>query len=275
MSDKKDRLDIVAEQQRQQRELIELKKKALEFEKDPGGFTPTVEGDAVKKKLTLSDLWYYGKFPLVMILIVAVIMAVGITQCSTRTEYDMTIVLYFKHYVSSAMIENVATVAEQYAEDTNGDGKVNVLVMDCAIPDEERLLDTGRAKSSRLMGQFASASSIVYIVDQEALSELDEVAGGVFVDDSLELPQYDGKAYSLNDTVFDKAFDAVSEEYSKEFKYFLIRRKVEGTAIEGKRNVSAYSKQADKFIKAVMLDPYLLNDMPQLTDAFGEPAENK
>ena len=106
MSDKKDRQDIVAEQQRQQRELIELKKKALEFEKDPGGFTPTVKGDAVKKKLTLSDLWYYGKFPLVMILIVAVIMAVGITQCSTRTEYDMTIVLYFKHYVSSAMIEN-------------------------------------------------------------------------------------------------------------------------------------------------------------------------
>ena len=34
MSDKKDRQDIVAEQQRQQRELIELKKKALEFEKE-------------------------------------------------------------------------------------------------------------------------------------------------------------------------------------------------------------------------------------------------
>lgn len=274
MSDRKES-DIVAEQQKRQRELIELKRKAEQFREDPDSFVPTGEGDAVKKKLSFSDIWYYGRFPLLMILIVAVIMAVGITQCSTRTEYDMTVVLYFKHYVGSAMIDNVATVAEQYAEDTNGDGKIEVLVMDCAIPDEERMLDTGISKSSRLMGQFASAESIVYIVDKEALAELDEVAGGVFVDDSLSLPEYDGKAYKLNGTVFDAAFNAVSDGYADTFEYYVIRRQITGTAIENKKNVALFSEQADRFIKNVMSDPYLLNKQPQLTDGLGEPVNNK
>lgn len=250
----------VEEQRKRQQELIELKRQKQLFESDPEEYKPseTPSATAVQTaRSKLANFWYYSRFTILGILIVAAILAVGITQCASRTKYDCTVVLYFKHYVSSAMIENLSTIAEQYCEDYNGDGEVNVLVMDCAIPDDERMLETGLAKSTRLTAQFASAEAIVYIVDKEALEELDEIAGGIFVDDSLGLPDYDGKAFSLNGSVFDAAFDTVSNGYSDTFEYYIIRRVVEGTTIDGKGDVDMYSKQADEFIRKIVSDPYL------------------
>lgn len=256
---------LVEEQRKRQQELLELKKRKQELLKDIDSFEP--EGPEVAAPLTglakIKNFFHYAKGAIAFTLIVCVILTVGLVQCSRRTEYDCTVVLYFKHYVSSAIVENLSTVLEQYCEDTNGDGEVNVLVMDCAIPDEERMLDTGRAKSTRLMAQFSSEEAIVYIVDKECLSELDEVAGGVFVDDSLGLPEYDGKAYRLNGSVFDEAFDTVAADYSDEFEYFLIRRCVKGTAIEGRKNANKFSEQGDRLIRSVMADPKLEN-IPEL-----------
>lgn len=252
---------LVEEQRRRQQELLELKKKKQEFEENIDSFEPEGPEAAAPLKgfARVKNFFHYAKGVIAFTLIVCIILAVGFVQCARRTEYDCTVVLYFKHYVNSAIVENLAEALEQYCEDTNGDGEVNVLVMDCAIPDEERMLETGRAKSTRLMAQFSSEEAIVYIVDKECLEELDEVAGGVFVDDSLGLPEYGGKAYKLNGSVFDEAFDTVSYGYSNEFEYYIIRRCVEGTAIEGKKKASKFSEQGDRLIESVMSDPMLEN----------------
>ena len=97
------------------------------------------------------------------------------------------------------------------------------------------------------------------MVDDEALEDLDTIAGGVFVDDSLSLPDNNGKSYQLNGSAFDAAFDTIEFGYSKNFNYHLIRRVVDGTQLEKKKDVAKYSEQGDKFIKAVMADPELKN----------------
>ena len=251
--------DPVEEQRRKQKELLELKRKKQEFENNPEAFVPEGPSEVLEQdaKSKLSNFWYYSRFSIIMILIVAAILVIGITQCTQRPKYDATVVVYFKQYLSSAMIENIGIIAEQYCEDYNGDGEVNVLVMDCAIPDDERMLETGQAKSTRLMAQFASEEAIIYIVDKEALSELDTIAGGVFVDDSLGLPSYEGKAYALNGTVFDKAFDVAYEDYAKEFEYYVIRRVVKGTQIEDRKDVNIHSERANEIIGKIVENPQL------------------
>lgn len=269
----KDQHDIVEEQNKRQRELIELMRKKQEFEADPEGFVPE-GGDTAAvpqtRRSKIANFWYYGKFTIAFILIIAIILAIGVSQCAGRTKYDCTIVLYFKHYCGSAMIDNVSKIASMYCPDTNGDGKVNVLVMDCSIPEEERMLDTGVAKSTRLGAQFTNKEAIIYIVDKEALLSLDEIANGVFVDDSLKLPEYDGKAYKLNGSVFDNAFNSVYENYTDNFEYYVIRRCVDGTAIENKKGVGKFSKLADEIIGKITEDPNPDCELPALSNGLGQ-----
>lgn len=251
--------DIVSEQKQRQQELIELKKQREQFQSNPDGYTPEAVTPAAPQTFgsKIKNFWYYSRFAIIITLICGIILTFGITQCATRTRYDCTVVLYFKHFANSTMVENVATVMEKYCDDYNGDGEVNVLVMDCTMTDQDRLTEPGMAKSTRLMAQFTNEESIIYIVDKEALLDLDTVANGVFVDDSLQLPEYDGKAFKLNGSIFDEAFDVVSEGYSEKMEYFIIRRVVDGTAIDGRNNVGKFSKQADEIIKKIVANPTL------------------
>lgn len=264
-NDRKD--GLIEEQRKRQQELLELKKKKAEFEQNIDEFEPVGPVAALPQTEfgRFKNFMHYAKGTIIFSLIVAVILTIGVVQCSTRTKYDCTVVLYMKQSVNSTMIENLATVLEQYCEDTNGDGEVNVLVMDCAIPDDQRMGETGQATATRLMGQFASEEAIVYIVDKAALEELITLSDGNFVSDSLKLPEYDGKAYPLNGTIFDEAFNVVLEGYSEKFEYYIIRRNVKGTAIEDKKNVDKFSQQGDRLIESIMADPNLKNkQLPEL-----------
>lgn len=258
---------LVEEQRRRQAELLELKRKKQEFQENIEEFVPEGPRESVQLKgmARVGNFLHYAKGTIIGVLITAIIIGIAVVQCATRTVYDCTVVLYMKHSVNSTMVENFATVLEQYCEDRNGDGKVNVLVMDCAVPDSQRMGEMGQAKSTRLIAQFANEEAIVYIVDKEALTELLALDEGNFVSDSLQLPAYDGKAYPLNGTVFDAAFDVVLEDHSKGFEYYIVRRNIAGTAIENKKNVAEFSQQADALINSIMADPDLENkQLPEL-----------
>lgn len=252
---------LVEEQRKRQAEFLEMKRKKQELESNIEEYV--AEGGAVAAPLKgfakVENFFHYAKGTIIAIVLIAVILTIGIVQCATRTVYDCTVVLYMKHSVNSTMVENLSTVLEKYCDDKNGDGEVNVLVMDCAIPDDQRMSEQGRSKSTRLMAQFASEEAIVYIVDKEALLELMALDEGNFVGSSLGLPDYDGRAFPLNGTIFDAAFDVVIEDHSKGFEYYIIRRNVVGTAIEGKNDVQEFSQQADKLIQSIVADPNLEN----------------
>lgn len=253
-SSKKNSVD---EQRARQQELIELKRQKEAFEADPENYKPQKE-EAVyvqSKYSKLSNFWYYSKFAIGFILIVVIIMAIGISQCATKTKYDLTIVLYFKNYADSTMSENIATIAEQYCEDYNGDGKTEVLVVNCAIPDDNRLADADG--STRLLGQFQNKEAIVYIVDTGAYKDLESSFGDDFLCHDLQLPDLNGTAFKLNGTVFDAAFNAVSDGYTNNFDYYIMRRNVSGTAIADKDGVGKHVRNAEKLIKAIVADPYM------------------
>lgn len=247
----------VEEQRARQRELIEMKRQKEAFSEDPEHYTPTEQPVAYVQstRSKIENFWYYSKFVIGFVLIVVLILTVGIVQCSGRTDYDMTVVMYFKTYADSTMSENLATIAEQYCEDFNGDGAVEVLVVNCSIPDEKRLSDSD--STNRLLGQFQNDEAIVYIVDKGAFNDLKNSFGDDFLYYGLNLPDLEGAAFKLNGTVFDAAFDTVSENYTANFDYYLMRRNISEKSTANKKGVSKHISNAEKFIKAVIADPYL------------------
>ncbi len=254
MADKK--RNPVEEQRARQQELIELKRKKEQFKENPEGYTPDeVKAEYVQSaKSKLSNFWYYSRFTIIGMLIVALIFSVAVTQCATKTEYDLTIVLYFKRFAMSTMSENVATIAEQYCPDYNGDGEVNVLVVNCAASDDERRANVDT--STRLLGQFQNEEAILYMVDAEAYRDLQSNFGTDFIYSGMKLPHLDGSAYCLNGTAFDAAFDAVSPNYSNQFDYYIMRRNVGGTMID-KGDVKQHVTNAEEVIRNIMEDPFL------------------
>ncbi len=267
MSDNKN--NPVEEQKRRQKELIELKLKKQEFQRSPDDFVhegiPKIEQSTASK---VFNFWYYARFSIAFIVILAIILAIGVTQCANRTKYDMTIVLYMKQNITSTMVENLSTVAELYCEDLNGDGEKNVLIMDCAVTDEDKLSDIGMSKTTRLQANFSNQEAIVYIVDKEGFLELSALDDGEFMVDSLELPEFDGRAFKLNGSIFDDAFNTVDENFSDSFEYYITRRVVRGTQIEKKKDVEKFSNQADEFIRVVTSDPLLFPRVQDLSDPF-------
>ncbi len=268
MSDEK-KYNPVEEQKRRQQELIELKLKKQEFQSNPEEFVhegvPKVKQSAVSK---VYNFWYYARFSIAFIVILAIILAIGITQCSNRTKYDMTIVLYMKRDVTSMMVENLATVAQLYCEDVNGDGEKNVLILDCAVSEEGKLSDIGMSKTTRLQANFTNAEAIVYILDKEALLELSSLDDGKFIDDSLKLPEMDGRAFKLNGSIFDDAFNTIDENHADTFQYYITRRIVSGTQIEKAKNVDVFVEQANKYINDVINDPLLFPNKSDAIDPF-------
>ncbi len=251
----------VEEQRERQRELIELKRQREAFNENPEDYVAQNSESGTVEQTTRSKLenfWYYSKFTIGFILIVAVFLTIGISQCASRVDYDMTIVLYFKTYVDSTMSENIATIAEKYCDDHNKDGKVNVLVVNCSIPEGTATADGDAA--TRLLGQFQNEEAIVYIVDTGAYEDLAGSFGDDFLDYSLNLPDQNGTAYHLNGTVFDMAFNAVVEDYTNNFDYYIMRRFVGERATANKGDVKKHIGYADRLIRDIVADP-LLKDL--------------
>ena len=259
MPDSKKR-DPVEEQRARQRELIELKRQKEAFQENPEEYKPEKD-EAVfvqSRRSKVENFWYYSKFTIAFLLIVGVILGIGISSCVGRTDYDMTIVLYLKTYINSTMAENIATIAEEYCEDTNGDGEVNVLVINCSIT--EKLADSDGA--TRLLGQFQNEEAICYIVDTAAYDDLNTNFGKDFLYDGMGLPDCNGTAYKLNGTVFDAAFNTVSEGYTNNFDYYMLRRSISEKSTANKKDVREHINNAEAFIRAVMADPYFESKHP-------------
>ncbi len=275
MSDNK-RRDPVEEQRARQRELIELKRKKEAFQENPLEYKH--EGGGVEyvqsRRSKLENFWYYSKYTIAFILIVAVIFGIGISSCTGKKDYDMTIVLYFKTFVDDTMAHNITTVAKEYCEDFNGDGEVNVLVVNCSIPN--KMTTEGSDSTNRLLGQFQNEEAICYIVDTEAYNDLNSNFGDDFLYSGMGLPDLDGRAYKLNGTVFDAAFNAVSDGYTNNFDYYILRRNIGEKSTANKKGVGKHITNAEKVIRGIVADPYLKLKQPQsepTTSSVSQPAK--
>ncbi|MBE6767010.1 MAG: hypothetical protein E7550_05390 [Ruminococcaceae bacterium] len=198
--------DFLEEQRRRQRALVA----ARSFRQNPEAQSAPVAEKVEKKPLTFAEkfqnFWYYYKYVMLIIVFLAVVLGVSIAQCATREKYDTEVILYTRASYTEKQINAIEAELEKYCEDIDGDGVVNVQVIDCSYH-KNTGFEHSNAKESKLNANITSNDvAILYITDNETYKLLTDRYKShnveFFVD--IGLPDDGGKSVKFGEEFYEK-----------------------------------------------------------------------
>lgn len=224
MAKKKKTNDYIDPQQRELRELIELKKMQQAAAEHPEEVQAEFKKEEPIVPKTFKEKWknYWYHYKGITWGTVAVVILVSwiIKDVFFGPEYDLTVTTATK-YSFSALNDSMTTDLAAYAEDYNQDGKTDVAYDEITVnlqADAENVdIQTNAINLQKLMAVFASGQDLIFIMDQEAYDYICDGEEGIFVDLSAIYPDIDiiqGDKLILNQTELGKKMylNGVEEE---------------------------------------------------------------
>ena len=237
MSEKKTN-EIIEEQRKARQEFLELKKMQHgEMKAPPKPSEVAIVPKTPKEKW--DNFWFQYKWYIIAITAVTVILAVLITQCATRTKYDLEVVYFTYTAVLDEQTNKIADYLAAYAEDINGDGEINVQVVNVSFSDKSGDSQYKYTMLTKLQAMIAGdENAILYITDSESYKYLDGLT---------ENGLFDGEPIKLGD----KFYSATeSEQLGKLPEGLQIScRRISDTVLEGKKGAAEAYENALKLIE--------------------------
>ena len=187
MSEKKTN-EILEEQRKARQEFLELKKMQHgEMKAPPKPSEVAIVPKTPKEKW--DNFWFQYKWYVIAITAVTVILAVLITQCATRTKYDLEVVYFTYTAVLDEQTNKIADYLADYAEDINGDGEINVQVVNVSFSDKSGDSQYKYTMLTKLQAMIAGdENAILYITDSESYKYLDGLTeNGLFDGEPIKL----------------------------------------------------------------------------------------
>lgn len=233
--------EILEEQRRARQEFLELKKmQSGEMEAPPKPSEVAIVPKTPKEKW--DNFWFQYKWYVVAITAVTVVLAVLITQCATRTKYDMEVV-YFTY--TAALDEQTNAVAKYiagYAEDVNGDGEINIQVVNCSFNGKSGDTQYRYTMMTKLQAMIAGdQNAMLFITDEDSYKYLADLSDG----DGL----FDGEPFMLGEEFY-KATE--TDSYGKLPEGLRIAcRRVSDTVLESKKGSADAYTNAEKTLEAI------------------------
>ncbi len=234
--------DFLKETENRQKQLVELNKMRQ-------GFAPVPERTSVDsapktQKEKWEHFWYYNKWYVIVALLLAAFTALCVSQCSNRTKYDYTVMLFCDSQLSDVQTEAIGDSLALFGEDINGDNKVLVDVINCSY-DKNTDYNTRTTKSSKIQANLTNASVLLYITDDHAF---DYYTSALYEDFfvNLGLPDKDGKAMILNDRFYQCGEKDIGLPDGLVLQ--ISRRAADGTTIENHNGVEENVENADKLL---------------------------
>lgn len=261
---KKKKDQYIDPQQRELRELIELKKMqqaaAANKDSDTTQFFEKEEKIVPKTfKEKWKNYWYHYKTTTWVSVLAVIFAAWLIKDLFFGPEYDLTVAAATK-YSFSAVNQNIAENMANYIEDYNGDGKVNVTYDEMVLDyDPESTLDpqTNVVNMQKFMAVMAAGDELIFIMDQAVYDSVIENSGDeIFVNlEELYPDQTDtvqGDKLILNDTRLGKQMniDKLDEDI------FICVRALTGTADGTKQKIYDNFCNSMDFIHSIMVTEY-------------------
>lgn len=233
--------EILEEQRRARQEFLELKKmQSGEMEAPPKPSEVAIVPKTPKEKW--DNFWFQYKWYVVAITAVTVVLAVLITQCATRTKYDMEVV-YFTY--TAALDEQTNAVAKYiagYAEDVNGDGEINIQVVNCSFNGKSGDTQYRYTMMTKLQAMIAGdQNAMLFITDEDSYKYLADLSNG----DGL----FDGEPFMLGEEFY-KATETDSCGKLPEGLRIACRR-VSDTVLESKKGSADAYTNAEKTLEAI------------------------
>lgn len=122
--------------------------------------------EKVPFKKKLENFWYYYKIHTIVAVFLIISIAVLITQCSTRVDPDMTVIIAsttvnFTEEQESGLEQKLA----EFTDDINNDGKKVVDVENLYISNSATDSQLNSARETKLTVLIASSKATIYLLD--------------------------------------------------------------------------------------------------------------
>lgn len=215
------------------------------------------------KQQKWENFWFYHKWHVIIALAAVVMVAMFVNDFVNRERPDYQIGVITHGALPTGTLDTLEQQLAQFADDRNGDGKVQVTLMQYDFP-EDGDPNTIMASTTRLSGDLEVGDCVFYLVDdveyfqerfgffayndgarppEEGPYEWDKM--GVAWRDCPVLMQMDlGKVPTLGEGDAGDVQDVLQE-------FTLVKRIVQGSAIEKKEKVLAYLTDGEKLWDAI------------------------
>lgn len=237
MSEKKTN-EILEEQRKARQEFLELKKMQHgEMEAPPKPSEVAIVPKTPKEKW--DNFWFQYKWYVIAITAITVVLTVLITQCTTRTKYDLEVVYFTYTATLDEQTGKIADYLANYAEDINGDGEINVQVVNVSFSDKSGDSQYKYTILTKLQAMIAGdENAILYISDSESYKYLDGLT---------ENGLFDGEPINLGDEFYSAT--EIKELGKLPEGLQISCRRVSDTVLEGKKGAALSYENAKKLLE--------------------------
>lgn len=241
MSQKKES-ETLSQQRFAREEFLKLKKMQQgEIEAEPK--PSEIYKSPLTAKEKIKNYWYHDKFIIITVAILTVCIALLITQCATKTEYDATVVVFTYSITGDENCKLMGEYLEKYANDINGDGKVNINVVNCSLNGSDLNSNynfNARTKAQTILASDANA--LLFITDEESYKYLSSISK-------------DGNLFEGEPILFEKDFyefcNTEDNFYETPENLQISCRDINGTVIEKDKNIDSYYKEAQTILSGL------------------------
>lgn len=239
---KKNSNAILEEQRRAREEFLKLKKmQSGEMEAGPKPSEVAIVPKTFGEKL--KNIWFHDKWFILGALFLSIAVCVMVAQCATREKYDLEVVVFSYDIVGDSNNDAIATYLEQYCEDIDGNGEVNIQIINCSYNSKSGDRQYQMTMSQKLTAIIAAdANALLFITDDESYEYLNNISEGneFFEGDPLELGEDFYKQCTLNNPLSN-----LPEGLQ------ISCRNIEGKTIAKDENIAEYYKQSKNLLESI------------------------
>lgn len=237
MSDKKSHdSDTIRQQKKAREDFLELKKM------QSGEITPSFESHAHSPKTfkeKSDNFWFYNKFTVFGVVFLIIVLAVGIVQCNSRVDYDLSITLYTATPFGDEQTDKISKYFKKYCQDVNGDDEVNICTINCSYADGGNR-ELMQAKDTKLQSILVSEpEAMLFIVDDTTLSRLNAIP--------TKTSLFSEEPITFGDT-FCKEI-GIDSTTGTSGKIMIVRRNISKTTMQSNKKAAACYKEAGALLE--------------------------
>ncbi len=230
--------DTIEQQRKARQEFLELKKMQSGETAPP----PKPSEDAVMPKTfgeKMQNFWFHFKWQTIAAVFSVIVIAFLAKQCSTRTEWDMKIVYFSYNPVLDSQLEPVADYFEKISKDLNGDGEVNINIVNCSMAVKQGNAQYMQTVYTKLQSMIAAEpTALLYITDEKSQEYFKvDALDGFFAKEQLALG--------------DSFYSATKHEELGQLPEGLqiASRRINGTVFENKKNIDKVNKEVLRILE--------------------------
>ncbi len=237
----KNKNETIEQQRRAREEFLKLKKiQQGELPAEPKPSDVAIVPKTREEKL--SNFWFHHKWHVIALVFITVVLSILISQCATRTTYDTEVIYFTYTPVLDEQLEKVSEYFEKYATDLDGDGEVNVQVINCSVSNEAQNAQYRNVQLQKMQSlMVADEKALLFITDKDSITYFDNgaIAADFFVNEPLP---FNDKFYEYTKS---ETLGSLPEGLQ------ISCRKFEGTLLEKNPEAKASFESAQKILEKI------------------------